>query len=196
MGRKGQPNPNCGKTFPIEVLTMQEVGLLFDAFGGRPVDVRNRAIFALMLYAQLRCGELLKLKPADVDIESGVVTVLWGKGGKRRMAAIAPQGVGYVAEWAGLRPNGPLFFATKSGKKILSCYIRRIVSQKAVKAGITKRVHPHGLRHTGAFFLANSGIDHRHISKQLGHSHLSTTAIYIDHLYPVDVIDAIKRVSW
>jgi integrase len=63
-------------------------------------------------------------------------------------------------------------------------------------AGIAKRVHPHGLRHTHAAELRAEGIDIGIISKQLGHTSIATTARYLDHIAPVAVIAIIAGRSW
>jgi integrase len=67
----------------------------------------------------------------------------------------------------------------------------------AVKAGIEKRVHPHGLRHAGAAEMREERMDIGVTSKQLGHSSIATTAKYLDHISPTAVIDAMKgRTGW
>jgi site-specific recombinase XerD len=60
------------------------------------------------------------------------------------------------------------------------------------QAGIAKRVHPHGLRHTLAVELREEGVDIAIISKQLGHRSVSTTARYLDHIAPLAVIEAMR----
>jgi len=67
---------------------------------------------------------------------------------------------------------------------------------RCVRAGIDKRVHAHGLRHTHAAQLRAEGIDIGIISKQLGHSSISTTARYLDHLAPRAVIETMRNRTW
>ena len=62
--------------------------------------------------------------------------------------------------------------------------------------GISKRVHPHGLRHTGAAEMAEEGVDIRVISRQLGHKNVAITHRYIDHLAPQAVLDAARGRHW
>jgi len=64
------------------------------------------------------------------------------------------------------------------------------------RAGIAKRVHAHGLRHTHAAQLREEGLDIGVISKQLGHSTISTTAHYLDHIAPWAVLDSIGKRDW
>ena len=63
-------------------------------------------------------------------------------------------------------------------------------------AGIAKRVHPHGLRHTHAAQLRAEGVDIGIISKQLGHRSISTTAVYLDHIAPYAVVEAVRAREW
>jgi integrase len=75
-------------------------------------------------------------------------------------------------------------------------YVRRMLPDLAAKAGIDKRVHAHGLRHTHAAELRTEGVDIGIISKQLGHHSISTTAHYLDHIAPHSVLTAIQKRSW
>ena len=74
--------------------------------------------------------------------------------------------------------------------------LREQLKRYARKAGINKRVHPHGLRHTHAFELANEAIPLHVIQAQLGHSSLSMTSHYIDHLAPQQIFRAIAARQW
>ena len=71
-----------------------------------------------------------------------------------------------------------------------------IAPRLAKKAGIEKRVHPHGLRHTHAAELREEGVDIAIISRQLGHSSIATTARYLDHIAPQTVIDTVRAREW
>jgi site-specific recombinase XerD len=64
------------------------------------------------------------------------------------------------------------------------------------KAGIYKRCHAHGLRHTMAAQMRAEGIDILVISRQLGHRSISTTARYLDHLAPMAVVEAVRKREW
>jgi integrase len=63
-------------------------------------------------------------------------------------------------------------------------------------AGITRRVHAHGLRHTMASELREEGLDIGIISKQLGHRSITTTARYLDHIAPLAVLQAMAKRTW
>ena len=64
------------------------------------------------------------------------------------------------------------------------------------RAGIEKRVHAHGLRHTHAAEMRSEGLDIGIISKQLGHRSIATTARYLDHIAPYAVVEAVRRRLW
>jgi len=75
-------------------------------------------------------------------------------------------------------------------------YVRVMLKRLGARAGIDKRVHAHGLRHTHAAQLRAEGVDIAIISRQLGHSSIATTARYLDHIAPTAVIEAMRRRGW
>ena len=74
--------------------------------------------------------------------------------------------------------------------------MRRLLPRLAARAGIEKRVHPHGLRHTHAAELAAEGKPLNLIQAQLGHASLATTDRYLCHIAPQQLIDAIRTREW
>ena len=187
---------------PPEVLTAQEVNALLEACSKRaPTGIRNRALIAVLYRGQLRIGEALALKPKDLDREAGTVRVLHGKGDRARTAGLDSGAWAMLELWLarrqklGLSGRHPVF-CTLSGKRLLSSYCRSLFARLGRKAGIEKRVHPHGLRHTGAAELRSEGVDVGIISKQLGHSSIATTARYLDHISPAAVVEAMQRRDW
>lgn len=184
-----------GKKFPPEVYDKSERDRLLNAFSGSKAGVRNKALITLYLQAQLRCEEALTLRTCDVNLEERTVTVLCGKGGKRRTAAIAGS-VDAILRWSEIRPQCPYFFCTSRGTRIRTSYVRNLLKRMSGKAGIEKRLHCHGLRHTGAFELANAGLELRKIQRQLGHTSLAVTERYISHLCPKDVFTAVHGVEF
>jgi site-specific recombinase XerD len=169
---------------------------VFDCTG-----VRNRALLALLYRGGLRLGEALKLRPKDLDLEHGAVRVLHAKGGRSRTAGIDPGAAAEVARWLALRgtwslpPLAPVF-CTASGRGVTQAYVRRLLPVLGARAGIEKRVHAHGLRHTHAAQLRQEGLDIGIISKQLGHRSIATTARYLDHICPLAVVEAMRGRSW
>ena len=193
---------NRGRRLPPEVLTRDEVNALMRACSKRaPTGVRNRALIALLYRGQLRISEALALKHKDLDRKAGTVRVLHGKGDKARTVGLDDGAWAILELWLqsrqrlGLSGRCPLF-CTLKGEPLLASYCRNLFARLGKKAGIDKRVHPHGLRHTGAAELRAEGVDIGVISRQLGHSSIATTARYLDHLSPQQVVDAMKRRVW
>ena len=87
-------------------------------------------------------------------------------------------------------------FCTLRGRRLTEAYVRVLLPRLARRAGIEKRVHAHGLRHTHAAQLRAEGMDIGLISKQLGHRSIATTARYLDHIAPVAVVEAISGRVW
>lgn len=183
------PPTNRGLKFPSEILTATEARALLYAPSSRaPTGLRNRALIAVMYGAGLRLAEALALKPADVNYDAGEVHVLHGKGDKSRTAGIDEGALGHVARWADRRKAlgipGRVLFCTLEGKPLGQRYVRQMLTRSAVRAGIDKRVHPHGLRHTHAVELEQGGFTASEIQHQLGHASLNTTAVYLNHISP------------
>jgi site-specific recombinase XerD len=147
----------------------------------------------------LRCAEALALYPKDVNRDSGTVTVLRGKGGKRRQVGLDVLALGLIDRWLverdrlGIGQRAPLFCCVDvrtRGKVMYSSYVRDMLKRAAREAGVLKRVHPHGFRHTMAYELMMEGVPLGVIRDQLGHSQLGTTMRYLDHLAPAAAIRA------
>ncbi len=195
----GRAAPNKGKTYPPEVLTEDEVKALIRASSNRaPTGVRNRALITVMYRAGLRLSEALALKPKDIDADAGTVTVLHGKGDKRRVVGLDPGSMAVLLRWDdrrrqhGLTGRSPLF-CTLEGRPLYASYARTLLHRLGAKAGIEKRVHPHGLRHSMSYELMMEGVPVPLIQQQLGHASLATTQRYLDHIAPKDLVEAMQR---
>jgi integrase len=98
-----------------------------------------------------------------------------------------------------LPPSSPLpppLLCTAFGTPLTTGYVRRLMKRLGRQAGIAKRVHAHGLRHTHAAQLREEGVDVGIISRQLGHRSLLTTIRYLDHVQPTAVVDAMRGRVW
>lgn len=195
---------NRGLTFPPEVLSREEVMALMGACAESPAGIRNRALVVVLYRTGLRITEALALEPKDLDLGEGAVRVLRGKGGRSRTVGIDPGAVAVLNEWLAIREAwivegrsiGAAVFCQRDGRRLESSYIRVLVPRLARRAGIEKRVHAHGLRHTHAAELRSEGVDIGIISKQLGHRSISTTARYLDHIMPTAVVEAMRERAW
>ena len=199
---KGREPANKGQKLPVEILTPEEVKALIRTCSSRaPTGIRNRALLTLLYRGGLRLSEALALYPKDVDPDHGTVTVLHGKGNKRRTVGLDPGAFAVLERWMDRRrelgPNGRYaIFCTLQGQPLKSAYVRALLPRLAAKAGIEKRVHAHGLRHTHAAELARERTPVNLISKQLGHSGVGVTARYLDHIAPEEVVAAMQRREW
>lgn len=166
-----------------------------------PTGIRNRALLVVLYRGGLRVSEALALKPKDVDAAAGTITVLHGKGDRRRTVGLDPGAFAVVARWLerrgalGITGRQPLF-CTLEGKRLQSSYVRTLLPRLAAKAGVDKRVHPHGLRHTHAAELAREGTPANLIQAQLGHASLATTDRYLRHIAPQQLVDAMRSREW
>lgn len=190
------------RTLPTEPLTREEVLALMKASSNRaPTGIRNRALVAALWRCGLRVAEALALLPKDIDTQEGTVRILRGKGSKSRVVPMDPDALAVVQRWMDKRgklrigPRRPLFCTLKGGP-MADAYIREMLPRLARRAGIVKRVHAHGLRHTYAVDLRKENVDVGIISKALGHSNIGTTSIYLNHVMPRDVIDALRNRRW
>lgn len=154
--------------------------------------------------AGLRVSEALALRAGDVELELGELRVLHGKGDRARTVGLDPLAAAIVARWSARRleyprPKAGALFCTitrgGAGGPVSSSYVRQALARAARRAGVEKAVRPHGLRHTHAAELAREGVPMHLIRRQLGHARLDTTARYVDHLAPREVIDAMRARS-
>lgn len=203
---RGREPANKGQKYPAEVLSSDELrAMLRQLPKTGPYRLRNTALIVAMWRCGLRVAEALALEVRDVDLKTGTLTVRHGKGNKRRVVGMDPRAGKEIERWLdareqlGLGASG-LVFPTLTlpyrGRPMGYTNARDMLQNLGRKAGIQKRVHPHGLRHTHAFELMQEGVPLPIIQKQLGHNDLATTARYVDHLAPVHVIQAMQKREW
>ena len=192
MARTPSSSPRKGRTLPA-VLTLEERTALLNQPNRRaPTGLRNLCLLHVMLDAGLRAAEALAVRGRDVEWMSGKVTVRQGKGKKDRILWLNDIALEALRQWRERRPiPATRLFTTLQGTPIYSAYLRVMVKRYARKAGISKDVHPHLLRHTFATDLYRATKNIRLVQKALGHADLSTTMIYT-HLVDEELEDALK----
>jgi integrase/recombinase XerD len=182
------------RRFPAEPLVLADFEALRAACSRRaPTGIRNRALLAVLFRSGLRISEALALFPKDLDPESGSLRVLHGKGDRARTAPLPSDAAEAVDRWRGCRKRLGLtgrhpLFCTLKGEPLWDSYVRTMCKRLAAKAGVEKRVHPHGLRHGWALGQVESGTSLPVIQQLLGHSSLSTTATYVSHIAPAKAV--------
>jgi integrase/recombinase XerC len=152
---------------------------------GKSLDIRDRAILEFFYSTGVRVSELVGLNWADLDFQLEIVRVV-GKGSKERIVPfgkVAKKTLeAYAAEqrknWHfACKGEAPVFLNNR-GERITTRSVARIVEKHLRETGIAVKMGPHGLRHTFATHLLNSGADLRVIQEMLGHASLSTTQRY------------------
>jgi len=176
--------PKRWRTLP-DVLTVDEIERLLAAPQlEQPFAFRDRAMLELAYGAGLRVSEWITLGVKDVLFEDMLVRV-FGKGSKERLVPIGRKAIGAVATYIReLRPRlekgggkGVLFLNAR-GEPLSRMGAWKILRGHVERAGITKEVSPHTLRHSFATHLLEGGADLRAVQEMLGHADISTTQIY------------------
>ena len=167
----------------LDLITPAELGRLMQAARGTgEQELRDSAILELLFSTGLRVSELCALD-SDLDLTQDSFSVR-GKGDKVRVVFLSPAAKSAVMAYLKARKDmGEALFVNLSvGKAIPSRLsprsVERILKKYAIKAGITKKVTPHVLRHVFATDLLNNGADIRSVQQLLGHASINTTQIY------------------
>lgn len=175
--------PKLEKKLPT-YLTNEEIAKLFNIRLTKPVDYRNKAILEVMYATGARISEVINLELNQIDFEECIIRVV-GKGKKERIIPLDDVAIEALDNYINnYRPflikneTCNYVFLNKNGEKISRQMIFKILKNLANKAGITKEISPHTLRHSFASNLLNNGADLRVIQELLGHENLETTEIY------------------
>lgn len=169
----------------IDFVTEDELDRLLDAPKGDDVKtLRDKAILELLFSTGLRVSELCALTN-DLNLNAGEFSIR-GKGGKVRVVFLSDAARLAVKKYLSARKdmNDALFvqvgreIKTKEATPLTRRSVERIVKHYAIKAGISKRVTPHVIRHSFATDLLSNGADLRSVQMLLGHANISTTQIY------------------
>jgi integrase/recombinase XerD len=132
-----------------------------------------------LLYSSgLRISELLNLKKGDLDRYRMVVVVRRGKGMKDRISLLSRVALECLDQYFALYQPVNWLFEGPDGKRYSASSVNQIVMRCAKKAGISKRVTAHTLRHSFATHLLEKGTDLRYIQVLLGHGSSKTTERY------------------
>ncbi len=201
---------NAGKNLPGRAIGLQEARELILFAGSSPSGLRNAAFVALCFGAGLRCAEALAVKASDLERKPEGVFVLVnrGKGGKSRRSVMLPEFLPTVERWLdrraalGITGHSPIICGITQGderanfgKALCTAQMRGTIARMAKKAGLTHRIHVHGLRHGHATLLAENGRELRLISAQLGHSNLAITDRYLTKINPAERLKAIASID-
>jgi site-specific recombinase XerD len=159
------------------VLSPEEVLCFLEA----ALPGRDRTLLELAYGCGPRLKELVGLQVPDIDSARMVLHLREGKGQKERLVPLTPRLLQLLRDyWRQYRPATWLFpGVNKPTQALTGGAVQRICQRTAKRAGLTKRVHPHTLRHSFATHLLEAGVDLLSVQRLLGHSHFNTTAKYL-----------------
>ncbi len=176
--------PKMKKAIP-GVISLDDVESILGAPDeSTPEGLRDAAMLEILYATGIRVSELIGLKLNDVNFELGFV-VVYGKGSKERVVPIGDKSKDKLLLY--LRDSRPALlkgreskalFVTRRGAGMTRQGFWKIIKAQARRAGVTKKISPHTLRHSFATHLLERGADLRTIQIMLGHSDISTTQIY------------------
>ncbi len=177
--REFLPYPQDRRRLPT-VLSREEVSRLINAAG----TLFRRTLLMTLYGTGMRRAELAHLKVRDIDSQRMIIRVVAGKGGKDRDLPLSPALLEILREYWRWRKPRLYLFPTRTYRRGLDQPISDktvwiACSEAARRAGISKRVTPHTLRHSWATHLLEAGTDLRTIQVLLGHGDLETTAQYL-----------------
>lgn len=179
-------SPRLGRRLP-HFLTRNEVERLLDAPDPEaPMYWRDRAVLELLYATGIRVSELAELPLVALELDEGFITVL-GKGAKERLVPVGAPALRAVVRYlretrprldrGGGRAKGRVFLNSRGGP-LSRVAVWTLVKGSARRAGLTKKVSPHTLRHTFATHLLEGGADLAAVQELLGHADIGTTQIY------------------
>jgi site-specific recombinase XerD len=181
----GHPPRNKGLRYPADPPTVEEIVAVMRIAGDGVHGRRLRGLIVVLWRAGLRIDEALALREADLDRRRGSILVRHGKGGRRREVGMDDWGWQELDPWLTARvtlPVGPLFCIINGrtrGRPWTTSGARAELRRAAARAGVRRRFAPHQLRHAHAVEMAREGVPLIVIQRQLGHSNLGITSVYL-----------------
>lgn len=175
--------PKLGKYLPA-VLSVEEVDRLIAAVDlDSAFGKRDRAMLETLYGLGLRVSELVSLRISSIWTEHGFVSVI-GKGDKQRLVPLGGMARDAIRDYlevrgpAADRESSDILFLNRFGRALTRVAVFKMIKAYAVKAGISKEISPHTLRHSFATHLIENGADLRAVQEMLGHESILTTEIY------------------
>ncbi len=165
--------PKNAKTLP-NVLSKEETFRLIDV----TTNLKHKTLLALIYSSGLRISEAINMKIIDIDSQRMLIHIKNAKGKKDRYTLLSTKVLGLLREYYTIYKPKSFLFEGQSGDQYSSRSAQSVLQQSAKKAGITRLISLHTLRHSFATHLLESGTDLRYIQDLLGHSSPKTTMIY------------------
>jgi len=179
-----------------DVLSVGEQKRLLDQFNLRYITPqRNKTMIQLLLNTGLRLAEMTNLKWNDIDLMTGQLKVVEGKGLKDRILWLDEKTLVMLGKWKQRQfkewGKSELVFTTRTLKGLDGKAVRGMIQTYTEKAGINKHITTHSLRHTFASDLLRDTKNIRIVQKALGHADISSTQIYT-HIVDEELEEALK----
>ena len=179
-----------------DVLTLDEQEKLLNQFNLRYItSQRNKTMIQLLLNTGLRLSEMTNLKWNDIDLMTGQVKVVEGKGLKDRILWLDEETLTMLGKWKQRQfkewGRSDLVFTTRTLHSLDGKAVRSMIKTYSDKAGIKKHITTHSLRHTFASDLLRDTKNIRIVQKALGHADISSTQIYT-HIVYEELEEALK----
>ena len=179
-----------------DVLTLDEQEKLLNQFNLRYItSQRNKTMIHLLLNTGLRLSEMTNLKWNDIDLMTGQVKVVEGKGLKDRILWLDEETLTMLGKWKQRQfkewGRSDLVFTTRTLHSLDGKAVRSMIKTYSDKAGIKKHITTHSLRHTFASDLLRDTKNIRIVQKALGHADISSTQIYT-HIVDEELEEALK----
>src|SRR5215216_411159 len=193
----GHAPGNKGLRYPADEPRVEEIIAVMREAGENPHGKRLRGLIVILWRAGLRIQEALALGEADLDKRRGSLLVRRGKGGRRREVGMDAWGWQQLQPWLDTRlklPVGPLFCivtGASRGRHWANAAARADLRRTAGRAGVRRRFAPHQLRHAHAVEMAHEAVPLVVIQRQLGHSNLGITSIYLQGIDNAEIIDTV-----
>jgi site-specific recombinase XerD len=193
----GRAPGNKGLRYPADPPKVEEIIAVMRAAGNGSHGHRLRGLIVIMWRAGLRVHEALALTKADLDQRRGSLLVGRGKGGRRREVGMDAWGWEQLQPWLDMRrelPVGPLLCVINGatrGRHWSSAAARAELRRTAAAAGVQRRFAPHQLRHAHAVEMAREGVSLIVIQRQLGHSNLGITSVYLQGIDSGEIIETV-----
>lgn len=167
-----------------EVLSIEEIEMLINAIDTTTdIGIRNKAIIETLYCTGMRISELTELKLSQIQLNKKYL-IAYGKGQKERICQLGDEAVLALRKYLSdvrikiVKVPTDLCFVNYQGKHLSRNYLFKYIKELALKAGITKEISPHTLRHSFATHLLQNDVSLRVVQAMLGHENISTTQIY------------------
>ncbi len=164
-------------------MTQNEINLILNAVSTGTYAVRNRCLVLLCFIHGLRASEICRLRISDIDLKDKCIHIYRLKKGFSTTHPLLEEEIRSIKSWLKIRltsqhSDTEWLFLSRKGNPLSRQQFYQIIARAGKKAKLAICAHPHMLRHSCGFALANMGIDTRLIQDYLGHRNIRHTVWY------------------